>query len=133
MKWLYQKRTKKLMNYVVNKKKKFLSSPFQEKLLTVQKLVYLYIKLVQVSVITITLLSIFVKPIILSTGMNSLKTIEPAVKIIRKYKLPYALLHCTNVYPTPHKLVRLNAMLELKKKFKTIADYQTIAKLFTPL
>ncbi len=50
--------------------------------------------------------------------MNNLKTIEPAVKIIRKYKLPYALLHCTNVYPTPHKLVRLNAMLELKKKFK---------------
>ena len=50
--------------------------------------------------------------------MNSLKSIEPAVKIIRKYKLPYALLHCTNIYPTPHKLVRLNAMLQLKQKFK---------------
>ena len=50
--------------------------------------------------------------------MNSLKSIEPAVNITRKYKLPYALLHCTNIYPTPHKLVRLNAMLQLKQKFK---------------
>ena len=49
--------------------------------------------------------------------MNTLETIEPAVKIIRKYKLLYVLLHCT-IYPTPHKLVRLNAMLELKEKFK---------------
>jgi len=58
------------------------------------------------------------KPIILSTGMNDIKTIRPAVKIIRKYKIPYALLHCTNIYPTPPNLVRLEAMIELKKNFK---------------
>ena len=45
------------------------------------------------------------KPIIMSTGMNSLETIENSVNIIRKYKVPYALLHCTNVYPTPPELV----------------------------
>lgn len=57
------------------------------------------------------------KPIILSTGMNSIDTIRPAVKIIRKYKIPFALMHCTNIYPTPPKLVRLEAMQLLKKKF----------------
>ena len=58
------------------------------------------------------------KPIILSTGMNNIETIKPAVKIIRKYGNPYALLHCTNIYPTPPHLVRLEAMLEIKKNFK---------------
>lgn len=59
----------------------------------------------------------FGKPIILSTGMNSLDTIEPSVAILEKYKISYALLHCTNVYPTPPHLVRLGGMLELEKRF----------------
>lgn len=57
------------------------------------------------------------KPIILSTGMNTIESIRPAVEIFRKYKVPYALLHCTNVYPTPPHLVRLGAMTELAEAF----------------
>ena len=49
--------------------------------------------------------------------MNSIESIRPSVEIMRKAKIPFALLHCTNIYPTPHKLVRLNAILELKKEF----------------
>lgn len=56
-------------------------------------------------------------PIILSTGMNSLESVRPAVEIIRKAKLPFALLHCTNVYPTPQELVRLNCIEELQREF----------------
>jgi sialic acid synthase SpsE len=59
----------------------------------------------------------FGKPIILSTGMNSIESIRPAVEIFRKNKVSYALLHCTNVYPTPPKLVRLGAMSELALAF----------------
>lgn len=59
----------------------------------------------------------FCKPIILSTGMNSIESIKPAVEIFRKYKVPYALLHCTNVYPTPPHLVRLGAINELAAAF----------------
>lgn len=59
----------------------------------------------------------FGKPIILSTGMNSIETIRPAVEIMRQNEVPFALLHCTNVYPTPPELVRLNAMLELQEAF----------------
>lgn len=57
------------------------------------------------------------KPIILSTGMNTIESIRPAVEIFRKYKVPYALLHCTNVYPTPPHLVRLGAMVQLAEAF----------------
>ena len=59
----------------------------------------------------------FGKPIILSTGMNSLASIEPTVQIMRDSGIPFALLHCTNVYPTPPELVRLGAMVELQNHF----------------
>lgn len=59
----------------------------------------------------------FGKPIILSTGMNSIESIRPSVEILREFKVPFALLHCTNVYPTPYNLVRLGAMSKLKEAF----------------
>ena len=57
------------------------------------------------------------KPVIMSTGMNSIESIKPSVEIFRKYKTPYALMHCTNLYPTPDKLIRLNSILDLKAAF----------------
>jgi N-acetylneuraminate synthase len=59
----------------------------------------------------------FGKPVIISTGMNSIETVRPSVEILQKAKVPYALLHCTNVYPTPPELVRLGAMIRLKEAF----------------
>lgn len=59
----------------------------------------------------------FGKPIILSTGMNTIDSISKAVDIFEEYKVPYALLHTTNLYPTPFHLVRLGAMVELSEKF----------------
>ena len=59
----------------------------------------------------------FGKPIILSTGMNDIKSITKAVLIFKKYKTPYALLHCTSMYPTPYEKVRLGALSDLKNKF----------------
>lgn len=57
------------------------------------------------------------KPVIISTGMNTIDTVRPSVDILRNAGVPYALLHCTNVYPTPPDLVRLGAMGELGKAF----------------
>ncbi len=59
----------------------------------------------------------FGKPMIISTGMNSIESISPTVNILRKNKIQYALLHCTNIYPTPHKLVRLGAIEKLQSAF----------------
>jgi sialic acid synthase SpsE len=59
----------------------------------------------------------FKKPIILSTGMNTIDSVKKSVEILEKHSIPYALLHTTNIYPTPPNLVRLGAMVELHKVF----------------
>src|SRR3989344_6361130 len=59
----------------------------------------------------------FGKPIILSTGMNDIKSIKKSIAILEKAKVEYALLHCTSMYPTPYEKVRLNALFDLKKNF----------------
>ena len=58
------------------------------------------------------------KPVILSTGMNDLASIAPAVKIFRDHQTPYALLHCTSLYPTPYDNVRLQAISQIQETFK---------------
>jgi N-acetylneuraminate synthase len=57
------------------------------------------------------------KPVILSTGMNSINTIRPSVEIFKRYNTEFALLHCTNLYPTPTNLLRLNAIREIGEAF----------------
>ena len=59
----------------------------------------------------------FGKPIILSTGMNTIKSIKKAINIFNDHNVPYAILHTTNVYPTPPKIVRLGAISELIRDF----------------
>lgn len=59
----------------------------------------------------------FGKPVILSTGMNTIESIRKAVAIFDKYKVPVALLHTTNLYPTPINLVRYGAMMEMHEAF----------------
>jgi len=59
----------------------------------------------------------FGKPIVLSTGMNTIESVGKAVAIFEQARVPYALMHTTNLYPTPPHLVRLGAMVELGKAF----------------
>ena len=59
----------------------------------------------------------FGKPMIISTGMNTIESVRPSVEIMRKAGVPFCLLHCTNVYPTPPELVRLGAMTRLQQEF----------------
>jgi len=59
----------------------------------------------------------FGKPILLSTGMNTIGSVAKAVGIFETAKIPYVLLHTTNLYPTPPHLVRLGAMVQLAKAF----------------
>jgi sialic acid synthase SpsE len=57
------------------------------------------------------------KPVILSTGMNDVASITPAVGILRRARVPYALLHCTSMYPTPYGKVRLGSLQALADAF----------------
>lgn len=59
----------------------------------------------------------FGKPMIVSTGMNDISSIQKTVDILEQYNIQYALLHCTNVYPTPPSLVRLGGLKELQEAF----------------
>ena len=59
----------------------------------------------------------FGKPVILSTGMNTIESITKAVAIFDKHKVPVALLHTTNLYPTPIHLVRFGAMTQMHHAF----------------
>lgn len=62
----------------------------------------------------------FGKPIILSTGMNNMDSIERSVEAIKKHAVPLAILHCTSMYPTPYDKVRLGALSELKMRFPNL-------------
>ena len=59
----------------------------------------------------------FGKPVILSTGMNTIESVSKAVDIFDEANVPLALLHTTNLYPTPPELVRFGAMTELAEAF----------------
>ena len=59
----------------------------------------------------------FGKPVILSTGMNTIESVRKAVAIFEEKGTPLALLHTTNLYPTPTHLVRYGAMMELHEAF----------------
>ena len=59
----------------------------------------------------------FGKPIILSTGMNGIDSVAKSVAIFERAGVPLALLHTTNIYPTPPHLVRLGAMVQLAEAF----------------
>ncbi|MCM1112003.1 MAG: N-acetylneuraminate synthase family protein [Muribaculum sp.] len=62
----------------------------------------------------------FGKPMIVSTGMNDLKSVSKAVNIMEKAGVPYALMHTTNLYPTLPKQVRLGAMSQLMREFPDV-------------
>lgn len=60
------------------------------------------------------------KPMIISTGMNTLESVAKAVQTVRKHGVGVALLHTTNLYPTPNHLVRLGAMQQLMEHFPDV-------------
>lgn len=59
----------------------------------------------------------FGKPVIMSTGMNTLESVSKAIEVFKKHNTPLAILHTTNLYPTPTHLVRYGAMMELHNAF----------------
>ena len=111
-----------LMKYVKKRGKVYFSTPFSRK--AVDRLERFNVPLYKIgsgecnNYPLVEYIAKKKKPVILSTGMNSIKTIKPAVKILRNYKVNYALLHCTNIYPTPNELVRLKCLDELRDNFK---------------
>ena len=59
----------------------------------------------------------------ISTGMSTIKDIERVVKIFKKNKSKFILMHCVSNYPCPSEKLNLNAIITLKKKFKCEVGY----------
>jgi sialic acid synthase SpsE len=57
------------------------------------------------------------KPVILSTGMQTIETIRASVAILDDAGIDYALLECTNLYPSPPEIVSLRGVTDLKAAF----------------
>ena len=118
---LNEKDEEELMNYVKKKGLIFISTPFSRA--AVDRLVKFNVPAFKIgsgecnNYPLVEYVAKQKKPVILSTGMNSISSIRPSVKILKKYKIPFALLHCTNIYPTPANLIRLDAIKVLKKYF----------------
>ena len=59
----------------------------------------------------------FGKPVILSTGMQTIDTMRASVAILDAAGVDYALLECTNLYPSPPEIVSLQGVTELQRAF----------------
>lgn len=112
---------RKLMEYVTSKGMLFISTPFSRA--AAYRLRDMNIPAFKIgsgecnNYPLIRLVASFGKPMIISTGMNTIDSVAKSVEIIRRAGVPYALLHCTNLYPTPYEQVRLGGMLDLAKAF----------------
>jgi N-acetylneuraminate synthase len=63
------------------------------------------------------------KKTFLSTGMCKMPDIIDAVKIFKKNKCKFILMHCVSQYPCPDDILNLNMIKTLKKKFKCEVGY----------
>jgi N-acetylneuraminate synthase len=112
----------KLKKYTELIGREYLSTPFSKK--DVDRLIKLKVKALKIgsgecnNYPLIEYICKFKKPVILSTGMNSLLEITKAVSILKKNKITFALNHCTNIYPADYNDARLNFINVLKKKFQ---------------
>ena len=63
------------------------------------------------------------KKTLISTGMSNMNDISTAVKIFKKNKCSYELMHCVSLYPCPESKLNLSMIQTLKKKFKCKVGY----------
>ncbi|MBT8415527.1 MAG: N-acetylneuraminate synthase family protein, partial [Boseongicola sp.] len=57
------------------------------------------------------------KPVIMSTGMQTIESIGASVQILEDAGIEYALLECTNLYPSPPEIVSLRGVTDLRAAF----------------
>ena len=63
------------------------------------------------------------KKTFISTGMATLKNVDDAVKIFKKYKCPFVLLHCVSSYPCPENELNLSLINFYKNRYKCEVGY----------
>jgi len=57
-------------------------------------------------------------PILISTGMSSLREIDSAVEQVRRFELSFAVMQCTSSYPCPPERVGLNMLSVFRDRYE---------------
>lgn len=118
----------KLKIYAEKKRLIFCATPFDENAVDLlEKIDVLLYKIASFEITHLPLIKYTAlknKPLILSTGMSTIKEIDKAVKTIKEAKNDqYALLHCSIEYPPKMDDVNLAAMRTISKKFLCPVGY----------
>ena len=102
---LSEKEELELFEYVKKKNLIYLSTPFSKK--AAENLFKMGVSGFKIgsgecnNFPLIDFISKYKKPIILSTGMNDINKIKKSVKIIKKNKCQFSILHCVSLYQIP--------------------------------
>ncbi len=127
----------KLKRYVEKKNMLYISTPFsKESAARLDKIGVRLFKIGSGEFNNLPLLGEIIKykkPMILSTGMNDIKSIKKTVFFLRKKKVDFALLHCVSDYPVSDKDLQLENIKILKKMFpSTVIGYSDHSKSLAP-
>ena len=106
----------------------FLSTPFDIKSVDLLETLVPFYKISSGEITNCALLESVAakgKPVVLSTGMATVKEIADALRVLDTAKpgIEVILLHCTTNYPCPFEEVNLKAMLTLKEVFGLNVGY----------
>ena len=113
---------KKIFKYAKSKDIDIFSTPFDEKSVDLlEELNVKFYKIASVDLVNLPLIEKIGKigkPVILSTGMSSLGTVEEAIERFKKTgNKNLILLHCLSSYPANENEMNLNAIKTLKRNF----------------
>jgi len=122
-----------LQKYCIKKKITFLSTPdgFESLNFLCKNLKIPYIKIGSTELNHDKFLEAacaYKKEIFLSTGMSTFSEVKHAVKILRKNKSKFTILHCVSEYPTPIKNINILAIKYLKDKLKAPVGFSDHTK-----
>ena len=118
---LTEKEEKVVAEYVKSRGSYFISTPFS--IPAIERVVNLGVPFIKIGSGEFNNLPLIREaclsrlPLVLSTGMNTLESIDKTVNEISKFGNSFALMHCTNIYPTPDNCVRLNAINEMRNRY----------------
>tara|TARA_Y100001958_G_C21153833_1_gene489329 strand:- start:222 stop:1100 length:879 start_codon:yes stop_codon:yes gene_type:complete len=118
---------RELKKYSEEKNLIFFSTPFDVK--SLKNLENLEMEIYKISSFHVTDLELVEaiatkkKPIIMSTGMSTVKEIDNAVKILDKNNCEYLIMHCVSSYPADPKDLNLRAINVLRKRYNCLVGY----------
>ena len=125
---LNEKEERELAKYILQKNKILVATPFSR--VAAKRIVNNKVDIIKIgsgecnNYPFVKFISNLKLPVIMSSGMNTCSSISKSVKYLKKFNKPLVILHCTNVYPLQFKDVNLNALTEIKNRFKnTIVGY----------